>query len=171
DSDRVPARHQDRRVPLEAVLEVAGGAPGGELGPGRDLALLAETMIVVADRATVAAAVELVGVAWIGGDPAALAAGDGVPVLVADAAAARRARHRDAAVVLLRAVDPVGEAVVGGDAVELRGGLVANRRPGAAAVVAHRAAAVGAEDHALRVVGIQPQVVVVPDRLDRAEGL
>src|SRR5207249_776622 len=33
------------------------------------------------------------------------------------------------------------------------------------------AAAVGAEDHALRIIGIHPQVVVVPDRLDRAEGL
>ena len=71
-------------------------------------------------------------------------------------------------IVLLRAVDVVGKIVVERHAVELRGGLIVDARPGAAAVVGDVGAAVVALDHALRIVGRDPQIVIVAVR--RADG-
>src|SRR5262249_45105094 len=105
----------------------------------------------------------------VGGDPAALAAGGDLPVAAAEAAAAEglEAQRR---VVLLRAVDPPREARVGGDAVDLRGRLVLERRPLRAAVEGDAGAAVVALDHAARVVRVDPEVVVVAVRdADRDE--
>ena len=67
---------------------------------------------------------------WLVGldpDVAALAAAGGVPVALVDRAVLGRAGHADGGVVLLRAVDAVGELVVGGDVVELGGRLVVDR--------------------------------------------
>ena len=68
---------------------------------------------------------------------------------------------RRGAAVLLRAVDPVREPVVGGDVVELRGRLVVPGAPGLPAVHADDGALVGAEDHAARIGRIDPQLVVI----------
>jgi hypothetical protein len=63
-------------------------------------------------------------------------------------------------------------ARVGDDVVELRGRLVVDRGPRAAAVERDVGAAVVALDHPARVVGRDPQVVVVAVRhRDRGEGL
>ena len=131
------SRGEDRGVPLDRVPEVARGPADGELRPGDDLALLARPVVVPRDRAAVAAGVDDVRVARLRGDPAALAPADGVPLLAADLPSAGPARDRDGRVVLLRAVDAVGEAVVDGDPVELPRRLVVDRRPGPAAVVGH----------------------------------
>ena len=97
----------------------------------------------------------------IGRDPSGLAAADGIPVGRADTHVADAAWNPDRRVVLLRSVDPIGEAVVGGDPVELRGRLIVLCGPGPAAVEADRRPAVVAHDHAVGIVGVDPQVVVV----------
>ena len=67
-------------------------------------------------------------------------------------------------VVLLRAVDVVREILVERHAVELRGGLIVHGAPGAPAVARDGGAAVVALDHAVRIVGRDPQVVIVAVR-------
>src|SRR4029077_7342986 len=75
-------------------------------------------------------------------------------------------------IVLLRAVDVVGKAVVGGDVVELAGGLVVLGRPGVAAVQRNARAAVIGVDQTVGIVGIDPQCMVIPvGRRHQAEGL
>ena len=78
----------------------------------------------------------------------------------------------DGRVVLLRAVDAVRRTVIGDDRVELRGRLVVHRAPRAAAVERHRGAAVAAVHHPLRILRIDPQIVVIAvRRLDVRVGL
>src|SRR5206468_4619534 len=94
-----------------------------------------------------------------------------VPVLLRDAAAVGTGGDTHGAVVLLRAAHPVGEMRGGGDVVELRRRLVVLSGPGDAAVVGDVGPAVVALDHALRIVGRDPETVVVPvRRADRGEG-
>ena len=130
---RVVRRDEDRRVPLEAVLQVLRRLADRELRPRHDLPRLAGLVVVAGDRAAVAAGEDDVGVLRLRRDPAALAAADGVPVRDADPRRPGCAtRDRDGRVVLLRAVDAVREPVVGGDAIELRRRLVHDRRPASA---------------------------------------
>ena len=66
---------------------------------------------------------------------------------------------------LLAGVDPVGEAVVRGDVIELAGRLVVPAGPGPAAVDADGRALVGARGHVVGVGRVDPdEVVVVPAR-------
>src|SRR5207253_816830 len=74
-------------------------------------------------------------------------------------------------VVLLCAVDVVGEVVVGANRIELRGRLVIFRTPAAAAIEGHGSAAVVRVHHALVVLGVDPQpVIVAVRRADLAPG-
>src|SRR4029077_7646517 len=124
------------------------------------------------DRAAVAPAVDDVGVLGVGDDVAALAAGGRLPVAGADAGAAAARQDAQRRVVLLRAEDAEGGVGVGRDAVELRRRLVVLGRPGPAAVVGDGGAAVVRFDHPQRVVGIDPEVVVVAVRdADAGEAL
>ena len=136
-----------------------------------DRAFLAGPAVEAADVAAVAAGVGHLGVARLRRDVSALAAGHVVPVAVADAEAAGAARDRDGGVILLRAVDAVGELVVGDHVVELRGRLVLDARPAEAAVERDRGPAVVSLHHPARVLRGDPEVVVVPvrhaDRLER----
>src|SRR6185295_4354626 len=118
-----------------------------------------------------AAAVDDVGVARKGNVVVALVAAHRIPVAEGELAVIAAARHRHRAAVLLAAVDPVGETVVGGHVVELPGRLVVPGAPGLAAVDGDDGALIGAGDHPLRVVRIDPQeVVVVAARRAAEEG-
>ena len=121
-------------------------------------------MIVAGDDGRVRAGIDDVGIARIGRDVAALAAAHFVPVLAGDDAVVGPAGDGDGGVVLLRAVDAVGPLVVGGDVIELRGGLVVLLGPGLAAVDGDGDAAVVAVDQALRIGGIDPQAVMIAVR-------
>src|SRR5208282_5960779 len=101
----------------------------------------------------------------------AFAAADSVPIAGENCAVVAARADADGRVVLLRAVDAVLKIVVGGDVVELRGGLVVLRGPVFAAVDADGGAAVVAVDHAIRVVGIDPEsVMIAVRRVDAFEG-
>src|SRR5216110_3784401 len=70
-------------------------------------------------------------------------------------------RSADGAAVLLRAGHPVREAIVGGYVIDLRRGLVVPGTPGCGSVNAYDSALVAADDHSLRIVGINPELVIV----------
>ena len=165
------------KVQLKAVLEVGGVAAGRVFRPHVDEADLARVVVVPLQRpvapggAADGADKDDSRVLRVDGDVAALPGADRVAVLPGDAAELGGARHADARVVLLRGADPVGELAVDADAVELRGRLVVDRRPGLAAVQGDAGAAVVPLGHPPRVSGVDPQVVVVPVRgRDLGEG-
>ncbi len=67
-------------------------------------------------------------------DVAALRIADGVAVAPGNGSFVGAGRNGDGRIVLLRAVYPVGELIVGGHMVELCSKLVVNGRPGFSAV-------------------------------------
>ncbi len=105
-----------------------------------------------------------VRIARIGNDVAAFAAADSVPIAGENRAVIAARADADGRVVLLRAVDAILKIVVGGDVIELRGGLVVLRGPVLAAVDTDGGAAVVAIDHAIGVVGIDPESVMIAVR-------
>ena len=154
-------RQDDRRVPLEPVLQVARRQAVDDLRPRDDLARLAGLVVVAGDRSPVAARVDDVEVARVGGDPGRLAAAHVVPVHLGDGAVADAGGDGHRRVVLLPSVDPEREAVVGDDAVDLRRGLIVLGRPRLAAVHGDLGSTVVAENHAPGLVGVNPEVVRV----------
>ncbi len=160
-------REHDRIGPGEAVLQVLGRDARRFLGPHIDQLDLARAMVVALQRARAARAgahgadIDDVMVARVDGDEAALAGAGIGAVGQGDHAPFRRAGHRDRGVVLLGAVDAVGILVVDVDTIELRRLLVVDRRPRSACVERYVGAAVVALDHAARIVGVDPQIVVV----------
>ena len=157
-------RENDRVAPLEAVLHGLGAVAHGIIGPGVDTAALAGAVVLSGDEAVVGAGVDDFGIARVGGDPAAFAAAHVVPVVVGDAAAGGAAGGAHGGIVLLRAIQVIGEIFVERHAVELRGGLVIDAGPGASAVARDVGPAVVGLDHAARVAGRDPQVVVIAMR-------
>src|SRR5580704_11897035 len=86
---------------------------------------------------------------------------DGKPITIGDLTVIAAIRDRDGAAVLLRRVRKVGKLVVGDYVIELPGGLVEPSAPGFAAVDADGSALIDAENHALRVLRINPEHVVI----------
>ncbi len=84
-----------------------------------------------------------------------------MPVAGGDGAGVAAAEGGYGGVILLRAVNVVGEVVVDGDAIELGGGLIVFGAPAFAAVEADLCAAVGGFDEAIGILGGDPHVVIV----------
>ena len=124
DDVRIVRRQADRRVPLKAVLHVAGAQTDDVLRIVHDLPHLPGGAVHAADAASVRTGVDDVGIARIDGNVSALTAAYGGPVLQADATGSRPTGQRDGGVVLLAAIQTVGKLVVYGHAVHLGGGLI-----------------------------------------------
>ena len=169
----VVLRYQDRRYPLEPVLQVLRGLAELELGVDDDAATLVGIRVEPADGAPVAPAVDDFRVIGMERDRSRLARRCIPPVAhgMQDVRALPR-READTRVVLLRRVHAIREPVVHHDVVELGGRLQVHRRPGLAPVERDHAATVVAEDHDVPVGGIDPEVVGVAVRhVDHVEGL
>src|SRR6185437_6607264 len=142
------------RDALEAVEE--GVAAIAVEGFGADPVLL---LVVGADVLTaelpLAAAVNDVGIGLAGDDGTGLAAGTEIVGgrMIVDQHAAGKDHG---IVVLLGTVDAVGELVIHGDLVDLRGGLVELAGPGLAAIERNVGAAVVGLDHVERVLRVDP---------------
>ena len=132
------AEHRDRRH----VLRLVGGPP-------------------VLGHHVAAGAVDDVRVERVGCDVAVLDGAHRVPVAEGDRAVVAAAGDAHRAALLLAAADLVGELVARLDVVELRGRLVVPGAPGAAAVGADHRALVGGEQDDVRVVRVDPDVLVV----------
>ena len=83
--------------------------------------------------------------------------------LVVDAAFRRATGDAHGRIVLLRAVDVVGEIVIDSDAIKLRGRLILFG-PASAAIERNVCAAVVALNHPIRIVGRDPEIVIVAVR-------
>ena len=137
-----------------------------------DVAELAGVFVITGDVALIIAGVDDERVARIGCNVAGFAAADGIPILTIDGAVEIAAGDGDGAVVLLRAVDVIREAVICDDVIELRGGLVVLLGPMLAAIEGDGCAAVVALDHAAGVCGVDPEAVVIAVRdFDFVEGV
>src|SRR5262249_13606041 len=86
---------------------------------------------------------------------------DRVPVAEGDLSMRAAADDRRRAALLLAAVDPVRELVVGADVIKLRGWLIIPGRPGLAAVDRDDRALVAGQEDDPRVVGVDPEGVIV----------
>src|ERR1035438_2080238 len=85
----------------------------------------------------------------------------GGPVAECDLAEVAAAGGACRAALLLAAVDPVGELIVGDDVIKLRGGLVVPGTPGLAAVHADGCALIEGERDDVGIFGIDPDGMVV----------
>src|SRR5271166_1476814 len=158
----VVRRERDRKGPGKAVLHVPWSNSGRFLRPHIHELDLASPVVIALQRPGAAwagadgTAVDDVGVIGLHGNEAAFAGAGVTAVAECDRTPIGRAWHRDRRVVLLRRVDAVRVAVVDVDAIELRGRLVVDRRPGDAAIERHTGAAIVALHHAVRVDRIDP---------------
>ena len=128
------ARRQDRRRPLEAVLQVLAAVSRGILGIDRHVPLLPRAVVVARDVAAVLAGVDDVGIGRVVRGVPGLAAAHAEPVGKPDAVPAQAvARPAGGAQVLHRARDAVRYLLVNAHVVELRD-RERRRVPGVAAV-------------------------------------
>ncbi len=161
DRLRVMGRNDNWSGPLEAVFQILAAVAGGIGGIDADIARLAEAVVVARNDAPVFARVNNFRIGRVGGREARFAAADLEPIAQADARATQAiARSAGAAQVLHAAGDAVGHAIVASNVIELR-----NRQgwgmPGLAAVGRDVHAAIVAVDDPLRVLGIDPNVVMI----------
>ncbi len=179
DGARILGRDGDGGHALEPVLQVAGRVAVDVLRADVVLALLAGGLIVDAEPAFAVGVDQRAAEARHGGS--GFAAADFLPaggVVGRGRGGSGARRHADGGLVLLAAEHPVGEPVVQVHLVQLGGGLVELGRPRLAAVLRDIGAAVVGLDEDLRVVGVDPHVVVVtmgrgqaPPRLAAVDGL
>ena len=148
-------RREDHRHGSNLPEDVGAAATAADArADARDLARAA----VVASDAT---AVHEVGVQRIRHGVAVLGHAHRVPFSDGDLAVVTAARDTPRAALLLAAANAVREIVVGVDVIELRGRLVVPGAPSVAAVERHHGTLIGCEHHDLRVVRIDPAVLVV----------
>ena len=169
DDVRVVGRNVDGGGSLEAVGQV-GGVPSVEVPRAHVVLLLLVRAPAVPAEPSFAVGVDDVRVARLGHGGARLAPSNGAPVggVSRGGVVGLAAGHRDRGVVLLAGVQPVQEAVVDVDLVELRCLLVVLRGPGLAAVPRDVGAPIVRLDEKIRVVGVDPHVVVVTVRASTA---
>src|SRR5579864_2571210 len=122
---------------------------------------LAGAAVITEELAICSAAIDDVGIGGIGRDIAALASSGGVPVAEGDCAVIAAAKNKDAAAILLRAVNVVREIIVNRYVIELRRGLVIPTAPGVAGVHANARALITAKNHPLRMAGINPEGMII----------
>ena len=157
----VMGREEDREVPLKAVLHTFGAVAHRVVWPYVDGLFLLGAVVEAGQVAAVATAVNDVVVQRIYSDVGTLATSGRFPVALTDGAAIRAVQDPQGAVVLLRAVDAVGEMIVGRYAIKLRGRLVVVGTPVFAGVKAGLRATVVGNDHPLVVFRGNPQIVVI----------
>ncbi len=118
-------------------------------------------MVVAGHISLVTARVNDIGIIRADCNVAALAAADLVVVGDRDRSKRRAAGKRNGRVILLRAVDAVGHLIVGDHVIEFACGLVIDRRPALGTVEGHAGTTIMTADHALRIAGIDPEIVIV----------
>src|SRR5262249_14314933 len=101
------------------------------------------------------------GIVRIGSDVAVFFDARGMPIAKADLPEIAPTRRGDRTALLLRSIDPIRKAVVGGHVEELRGRLVVPRAPGLPTVHADGRSLVAAQRDDLGMLGIHPDPLVV----------
>src|SRR5579872_22866 len=150
---RVQRREHYRLGALGAVLAAAQRN-------GCDILHLSRAPVVPGNFGA-AGAVNNVGIERVGSDIAILDGAHGVPVAEGDFAVVTPAQGAHGAAFLLPGANFVGEGVAGADVVELRRGLVVPGTPALAAIDAHDGALVADQQDGVRILGADPDVLVV----------
>ena len=165
---------RDRGDPRVAVFHFRGARAVARHRPRRHVLHLAGARIPARNAAAEARAIDDVRIGRIRQVVVALVAADRMPVAERERAIVAAAGDADRAGILLARVDPVREAVVGGEVIELAGRLVVPVAPVAAAVDTDHGTLVAGGDHAFGMFRVDPEVmVVIATRcaLDDREGL
>ncbi len=156
-------RKYDRLCPLEAVFLVGRRCANGIDGPWRHVLSFFRAMVIARDLAAIRTGIDNLGIARIRRNVAALTSAYGVPACAVNTAR-RCAGNRHRRVVLLRSIEVIRETVVSDHVIELRRRLVPLIRPTCAAVGAYVGSAVIRFNHAVRIIGINPQAMIVAVR-------
>ena len=164
DGGRVVRAHHDRRQPLPAVDPVARRQCHGLRIDGHAHPRIIAQVLPV-DLAAITAAEDDIGMTGVQRDGPGFAAGGIAPFLLrAQAVVQPPLQHADARIVLLRAIEAVGELVVHLNVIQFGGGLVVERREGAPVVHRHLGAAVARQREQPRIARVDPDVVGVAMR-------
>src|SRR6266568_2073843 len=123
----------------------------------RNLRVLTDVLL----RSREPVAIKNVRIERIDGDVSILENPDQMPIAKSNFAVIAAALRRHGAALLLRAVNPVRKAIVGGDVIELRGWLIVPTAPRRAAVHADDRALIGAERDNLRMFRADPDALIV----------
>src|SRR5439155_10554154 len=107
------------------------------------------------------ATVDEIWVQWIGRNIAIFLDAHRIPIPKRDFTKIASAGGADTTAFLLPAVHPVGELIVGDDVIELRGWLVVPRAPGLPSIHADGDSLIDRERNNLRIVGIDPDGVII----------
>src|SRR5712675_3094373 len=137
--------------PLKAMLHIRSRPADGIYWPRIYRLCFAGAVIVAGDFAAVRSRVDDFRIGRIGRDVTALAAANIVPVGTIDGAVRAGAGNANRGVILLRAVYVIGESIVRGHVVKLRGRLIVNAGPALRAVGRDSGAAVISVDESFRV--------------------
>ncbi|MBD3854056.1 MAG: hypothetical protein IFJ96_04685, partial [Acidobacteria bacterium] len=172
DDLRVVGRDHDRGRPLKAVSEVDRPMARPVFGVDADVRRLAGAPVITRDDAEVLTGPDDVGIGGVSNHMPGLASSDTVPVRRQDSATVQTVAGTGSRPEVLQAAHhPVGRGGVDRQVVEL-GDRQGRPEPGLAAVRGQGDAGVAADGHPLRVLGVDPDVVVVPAAaLDRANAL
>src|SRR5579864_5356579 len=153
------------------MLNRGGPARVAQVGLVGDISELSISFVIARDQTGVVGGVDDVGFGRIGSDVARFPSPDRIPVRALNGTLVAAGGDGDGAVVLLRAVDVVGRAVVGDHVIELRGRLIVLATPGFAAVEGDGDAAIVGTDHAPGISRINPETMIVSVRkLELVEG-
>ncbi len=106
-------------------------------------------------------AINQIGMQRVGSDVTVFFSSHGMPIAKGDFAPIAAAGGSGGAALLLSAVNPVGKLIVGDDVIELRGRLVVPGTPRSASIDADRCALIAREQNDLRILGIDPDGVIV----------
>src|SRR5437660_1764723 len=120
-------------------------------------------MIVTRDQAVIRAGKNDLRIFWRGRDPARLATAHVEPVFARNTKSSGAAGNAHRRVVLLRAINVIRKIIVERDTIELCGRLILFA-PTPATVERNICAAVITIDHPIRVVGRDPEIVIVAMR-------
>ena len=156
-------RKHDWLGPLETIFLVRCRSANRIDGPRRNVLGLLRAMVVTCDLTAIRTCINSLRITWIRRNVAALTSAYSVPACTINAAR-RCAGNRYRRVILLRSVEVIRKTIVGDHVIELRRWLVRLVGPTCAAVGAHVGATVIRFNHAVRIIGINPQAVIVAVR-------
>ena len=121
-------------------------------------------MVIAGKIPKIVPGIENIGVIRTNGDVAAFSPSYIIDVGLGNTCESRTAGHGDGRVVLLSAIDPIRNLLISRYMVHLRRRLVVDRGPASAAIEGHTGTAVIPLDHALGVVRIDPQIMIISMR-------
>src|SRR5690242_15824862 len=142
---RIVGRKHERRGPLETIFCIFGSPAKRGLRPDGNVVHLAAAMVIAGQQSLVAASINDIGIVGPHRDIAALTAANVVAIGLGDASQRRATRQADSGIVLLSAVDAIGNLGVSGDVIKLDGRLIILNGPVSTTVEGDAGAAIVAQ--------------------------